>query len=637
MPLNKTIAGCLVAVVLAGSASWADTDMDMPPGAPPMAGKIKAPKFEDAAKVGRLIDQLGSARYVARQEAEQQLMEIGLKAFDQIDASTQHSDPEISASCRYLISELTVRWTRRDDVPQVKSELVGYADYDDDQRMSVVSTLGQQHEDWAISPLCRICRYDRSPSISRQAALALLANSKFDLGYSAEVADQLRKEIGTSVRPSAMWVRVLAAQIEDPRVALAAWPAEIEKAVTAAAADPEDQMYQFQVAQLLRNYARVGLECNDSEVFHAAVDRFMEFAPTGDVAALKHFIDWAIEAKAEQLVVQLIDRHRDTLSESKAGLYLIAATYGKQGNKELAEQFANKAFELSGEHKEEGSPESRSVAGAGLLKEGYLDWGRRELRKAMEEAPVASDIHARAAWVLSDSLHDWEEYRKAADVLATVTKPLEEDTNLRKEYEDRARNATRMGLSTTTLSIKRLDSQQSYYEARALIEEGDTDAAWKALDRAWKLDDDNVDIVITMYRASSDDAKHRKEVMELIHQRCRMLEQRIDEYAGTSPYVNAWYNEWAWLISNTEGDFQKAIRFSHKSIELQKQMIEMEPELSEDSIAGLLDTLGRCYFAAGDLDSAIKYQSQAVESRPHMRTLQRQLEEFQQAKAEQQG
>jgi tetratricopeptide (TPR) repeat protein len=119
-------------------------------------------------------------------------------------------------------------------------------------------------------------------------------------------------------------------------------------------------------------------------------------------------------------------------------------------------------------------------------------------------------------------------------------------------------------------------------------------------------------------------------VMEIIAQRCRALEQSISDFPSYSDAAD-FYNEWAWLVGNTEGDFEKAVRYSQKSIDLFREQIGINPNYTEEGTAGLLDTLGRCYFAAGDLEAAIKTQELAVKYEPHMRVLQRQLDEFQAA------
>jgi tetratricopeptide (TPR) repeat protein len=82
------------------------------------------------------------------------------------------------------------------------------------------------------------------------------------------------------------------------------------------------------------------------------------------------------------------------------------------------------------------------------------------------------------------------------------------------------------------------------------------------------------------------------------------------------------YNQWAWLVANTEGDYHKAIRYSRRSLELLP------------NTASFLDTLGRCYYAAGDIEKAVKAQRQAVRLIPHMQVMQRQLALFERALAE---
>jgi tetratricopeptide (TPR) repeat protein len=100
---------------------------------------------------------------------------------------------------------------------------------------------------------------------------------------------------------------------------------------------------------------------------------------------------------------------------------------------------------------------------------------------------------------------------------------------------------------------------------------------------------------------------------------------QIDE----SPENPSKYNQWAWLVSNTEGDFQKAIRYSHRSLELNTN--------GESGEASYLDTLGRCYYAAGDYENAVNYERQAIAKQPYMQVMQRQLKDFEKALAEKQA
>ena len=80
-----------------------------------------------------------------------------------------------------------------------------------------------------------------------------------------------------------------------------------------------------------------------------------------------------------------------------------------------------------------------------------------------------------------------------------------------------------------------------------------------------------------------------------------------------------YYNEFAWLVGNTEGDQDEALRYSQKAVELR-------PE------SGVyLDTLAHVYFGRGDLDRAVTYQAQAARFEPHSGLIVRKLEVFRKA------
>nr|WP_286178116.1 hypothetical protein [Rhodopirellula sp. JC639] len=84
------------------------------------------------------------------------------------------------------------------------------------------------------------------------------------------------------------------------------------------------------------------------------------------------------------------------------------------------------------------------------------------------------------------------------------------------------------------------------------------------------------------------------------------------------------YNQYAWLVSNTEGDYQRALKCSLDSLEF----------LDADDIpyrAARLDTCARCYFALGRVEEAVATQQQAIKLDPFSPPMLRQLEEFQAA------
>ena len=76
------------------------------------------------------------------------------------------------------------------------------------------------------------------------------------------------------------------------------------------------------------------------------------------------------------------------------------------------------------------------------------------------------------------------------------------------------------------------------------------------------------------------------------------------------------YNQYAWLVGNTEGDFDEAVRCARKSLELQPEE------------GGYYDTLAHVYFGKGDLENAVKYQTKAAQLDPHSGLIRGKLELF---------
>src|SRR4029079_16687148 len=90
-----------------------------------------------------------------------------------------------------------------------------------------------------------------------------------------------------------------------------------------------------------------------------------------------------------------------------------------------------------------------------------------------------------------------------------------------------------------------------------------------------------------------------------------------------SPDEPTFYNQVAWLVANTEGDIDEAIRLSQKSVDLARAEGE-----SPKRVGGLLDTLGHCYFAKKDYASAVRCQSEAAALDPQPVSITRQLKVF---------
>ncbi len=146
--------------------------------------------------------------------------------------------------------------------------------------------------------------------------------------------------------------------------------------------------------------------------------------------------------------------------------------------------------------------------------------------------------------------------------------------------------------------------------------------------RAFQMNPDNVDILIKMYRVEGDEV-WRKLVLRTLQVTTRQTDQLVQDIRDKSRRfglrggddLGYQLNQYAWLVSNTEGDRQKALDYSLESLELETD-------------SARLDTCARCYFALGDLDNAIRTQKRAIKLMPHSPPMLRQLAEFEAASKE---
>ena len=227
----------------------------------------------------------------------------------------------------------------------------------------------------------------------------------------------------------------------------------------------------------------------------------------------------------------------------------------------------------------------------------------------IDQAEVPSQISMEARRSLANwCLHDRGEDEAAAKLMAEVCDAVDADPALKQSF---------MQDNELRYLMSDLRKSREYFTACHLMTQQDFAGARKHLDLAFAYQTDlqDPDILIAMYRLEGQEPAYHAEVQERIQQTADDVEQLIEKY----PDEALWYNHWAWLVSNTEGDFPKAVRYSHRSLEL-------SPESPS-----YLDTLGRCYFAAGDLENAIKYQHQAVEKHPQVQVMRRQLKSFEEA------
>lgn len=598
--------GCWGAPILLGLALTALADQ--PRAAPP---------DDETAQIQNLIAQLGADRFATREKAQAELARLGLAAFDALIDAQESDDVEVALRARYLVRGMNIGWVREDDPPEVKAILRGYEAADAEHRRSILDRLAMEDDFLGTEALCRISRFETNEILSKKGALlVMLQTPPAEKEPRRNYVVNIRRTIGASHRLGAQWLQTYLATLAGEADALAKLDELTQREQETFTLTPEKSSKEI-VGDLLLWQAGVLRDMGrKDEAFHVIVRR-LDLLDEGRTEIMET-LDWLINRQAWTLIDEVHKRFATRFDADAEFLYRLAEARLKQGRLEASESLAKKAFELN-------TDDSREHKRLGLVLQtrGMFDWAEREYQFSIDQGPPGSVAQIEAHLYLSEMLHDLQRDMDAAASLQELVDLAEKDDTVKQQL------VRRRG------SVGPVESRMHYFYAEHYGQSDDRKKQVEHLEKAITADPTDADVLIGLYRAPTE-PELRERTLLLIRQAAAQFLQQIDlfnrqvEEAHDEEFrqwaaarLASLYNQYAWLVGNTEGDYDSALRYSHRSLELRP------------GTAGYLDTLGRCYFAKGDFASAVKYQSQAVKRDPHSGAIQRQLTLFEQALAKQ--
>lgn len=558
--------------------------------------------------IAELIEQLGSSQFTTRRAAANELRKIGPEAFDQLHAAADHVDPEIAASARYLL-QVAVQWTRSDDSALVRRMFRDYSAESESARTRVVQQLALLGVEESQAALCRIARFDQSSSVSRLAALALIGRTARGEDTLSPDPDIIDRELGSSGRVASQWLHQYQIQLRDPAASVPGWQRLVDEEFERLDSADDDTSTAI-VTELLWNQVDLQRRLGNATELVNVADRIVVIHENnGDPdRAIVKILEWLLRRESWEAIDLFSARHDERIQNAKLALYLLAMSENERGKNERAEQFAEQALQLAPRQPRENLNSARILGAVG-----QSEWAIRECRQVIKSEPVESVQSIGSRLLICDLLKDVERYEEAADALGPLVAAIEGNRDVQRAYIN-AQSELRPS-EFDLPAVETLSSRLHFMQACQFEQQGDFAKQREHLLQAIERDPEDADVLIAMYRLQDADAKWQTDTRQRIKKLSEEFAQAIDE----NPDHPVAYNQWAWLIANTEGDYQKAVRYSRRSLELL-------PET-----AGFLDTLGRCYYAVGDYEKAVKCQRQAVELGPHMQVMQRQLRQFEEA------
>lgn len=567
-------------------------------------------------RITKLIEQLGSPQFEQRERAQAELQNLGLIAFDALHAAQNHDDIEIALRVRAIVRKLQVDWSREDDSVAVKRILKTYSEKDDTGRRSAMELLAQLDSGEGIPALCRLARFETRKGLPEVAALKVMNIEVQAKTERTRISTLVRKVVGNSSRVAASWLRAYADTLEDAKGSLATWDQLVQDELQRVGEIP-DAARQKQIArELLYWNSQLLLAHGEDERANALLTRSFDFIE-GNREELMQAADWLIGQESWDVVVLLSTRFAGEFDKHGELLYRLAESQLKLKKTEEANANVAKALALAPQDQQ-----LHNTTAMYLQKRGLLDWAKKEYLLVMEIGPVGSYLDVYARLLLSEMLHDNGQDGEAADTLAPLVAAMDKDNkveeNIRKDFQR---------------PPEEFRSRYQYF--LALSEKDDPKKLMERLRQGIAADPFDVDVLIGMHRVPKSTDAWRKETVQKIEAAVVHFRQEVAKYEtllnrtrdpqtreGISRILATQNNQLAWLIGNTVGDYDEAIRCSHRSLELRP------------GSAAYLDTLGCCYFAKKDYANAVKYQKQAVKADPYSGLIKKQLAKFEQALAD---
>jgi len=292
---------------------------------------------------------------------------------------------------------------------------------------------------------------------------------------------------------------------------------------------------------------------------------------------------WGELVEREQTALRRLPEHSGPRIVA-ALMYYAAMAQAEAGEGDAAEEAARQARQFTPVRNTTRLSAREDMAGA-LRRRGKLRWAELEYRQVMDAGLPFPKV--RAGLTLSEMLHDAGEEAPAAEALAQVLK-----------IEKKALDAI---LNRIDRKAGEIRARMIYFRACRAAEQGHPAEQRKLLDEALRHDPAELDSLIARYQLPDVEPEYREKTLELIGEAAAALRQAIDEARDDPRY----HNQLAWLVGNTEGDLDEALRCARRAVEL-------APETS-----AYQDTLAHVYFARGELEKAVEHQTRAAELEPH--------------------
>jgi tetratricopeptide (TPR) repeat protein len=577
----------------------------------------------EADRVVALIDQLGAPSFSQRELAARALREMGIQAFSMLRAARNSNDPEIRQRVKKLVSELLPQMLRR-DVPTVEASLIeDYLQLNEDERRIRIKTVSETlMPQFGSMVLLRIAQLETNTTLTRLAAAGIVGGGfpekEPPRSFRRAPIHVVGGAILPDMNPGLSWIQEYRKSLNDPGGSIDAFEsfADDEQALlrrNPVATDEQD------VIGPLRRYAldlRVQAGMLDESETYAA-ELFDQSPPESTARQL--LLEKMFTRGYFPLILQLGDGNDEWFASHRNAQYLHAAAAEAIGQDELAQRLYEQAFAAA----ENEDIDRINTAGA-LRRLGINRWCEREYRAVFQRPeskiePTSFEARRYLAAMLHQQLRD----REAAEIMKEAIELCEQDNTGQATDHLEA-------VPLTSATLPQFYADMHFFLAgaegddSAEGDDGDDEAQIEHFRQAFVYSKENSDALCEAYRIKDD--RWQAELREIINETVADLESERTRYELalvrqpnhrlTHYRIAQRDNEIAWILVNTGGNLNDALRYAQQSVEFHPAQ------------AYSIDTLATCYFALQEIDRAIEYERMALRLAPYREDIARSLDQF---------
>ena len=532
---------------------------------------VAVPLFGQTSDVSRWIEQLGSEEFQEREDATDNLKKAGFRAVSELQKALKNPDVEVSERAKELLRLLEMSWLDVRDPPQIQELMLRYANAE-----TVLDKLGVINaiSDWSgnygvrggdgIGPLCRILRFEQEPIVRAEAAREIIAVPPVRYDLRLKWFETVQKSV---TEPGDDFLLLLAVQFAE------AYELAMEyrgKSLFEENPQPAGEKL-LQAVRSLTKRINVFRETPEYYEGRRGTDTdillFYAIAELQDAVGLKEELDETLFQALDVHPIISDEVHSIHTDERHGSLYMphcMAADY-------LA---------------------SRSLHA----------WAKNEyLMVAKRDNRMKSIVTLRGA----EQANYLEENELAAELFGIVAEAIADQRNPANDFFSGDPNFVK--------------AQHKMFLAKLAVNRGEIVEAKKLLDEAVQLRPNEVDCLILRYEIGNDDEEYKKKTDELI---AKVLANAKREMQGKVhlreqvEYYAQPFNQAAWLLANTGGDYELALNSAKKAV-----------EFSPNS-PNILDTLAHVYALGKEYDKAVETQKNVVRYAPQATVFRSALKKF---------